>query len=172
MFDQLLNLVKQHAGDSIVNNPQVDNQHNEASMHEATRTIQGTLQQQVQQGNFQEVLSLFGKGGDVSGNPLVGQMTGQLAGKLAGQFGVNPAHAQSIASTLIPQVLSQFAKKTNDPNDSSFDLNDMMSQFTGGKTQGTDFGGMVKDMQQGGKVDFGGLSGMLGGKGGGLGGLF
>lgn len=170
MFDQLFNLVKEHASEAIVKNQDVPNEHNEASMREATNTIHQTLSSEVQKGNFQDVVGMFGKGGNMAANPMVGQMIGQFAGKLAGQFGVDERKAQGIASTLIPQVLGQLTKKTNDPNDSSFDINSIMGNLSGGKTSNTDFGGLVKNMQQGGDVDFGSLSGMMGG--GGLGGLF
>jgi len=44
---------------------------------------------------------------------------------------VSPQAAQSIAGSLIPQVMNQFINKTNDPNDSDFDLQNMMRSFSG-----------------------------------------
>ena len=44
MFEQLLDLVKGNSQESIVNNPDVPNLHNEAVQQEATSSIMSTLQ--------------------------------------------------------------------------------------------------------------------------------
>ena len=50
---------------------------------------------------------------------------------LAG-FGINAETAKSIGAALIPVVLGKLANKTNDPNDSSFNLQDMLGKLAGG----------------------------------------
>ncbi len=170
MLDQLLNLVKENAGDLIVNNNQVPNQFNEASIGEATNAIKNGLGNALQQGKLQDVLGMFGNAQNLGSNPVVSDIISQFAGSLGGKFGVDGSAAQNIASELIPQVLGKFVNKTNDPNDNSFNINDVIGQLSGGKAGGLDFGNIVSQLQQGGKVDFGGLAGqLLGGKGGGLG---
>ena len=52
------------------------------------------------------------------------------------KFGINESQAGGIVQKLIPIVMSKFASKTNDPNDSSFDLNGIMGALGGGKTSG------------------------------------
>ena len=170
MLDQLLDLVKNNAQDLVVNNSEVPNEHNDAVIGEATNAIHDQLSQAVSQGNLQDVMGLFGNSQNLTSNPLVAGIIGQLTSSLGSKFGVNAASAQNIAGSLIPQVLSKFTQKTNDPNDSSFNINDVMGHLSGGKTSGVDFGNVVSQLQSGQGVDFGGLAGkLLGGNTGGLG---
>ena len=133
MIDQLIKLVQQNAGDAIVNNDAIPNQFNGAAIESVARQIMTGLQVRASQGDTQQVASLF-NGADLSslsGNPMVSQMITKVAGEFAGRFGVSPQMAQTIAAGLIPQVMNQFVNKTNDPNDSDFDLQDMLRGFTG-----------------------------------------
>jgi len=59
--------------------------------------------------------------------------------KLQG-LGINVDSAKSIAASIIPVILAKFSQKTNDPNDSSFDFQDIVRQISGpdGKFQLTD----------------------------------
>ncbi len=171
MLDQLLNLVKENAQDIIVNNNAVPNQFNDAAIGEAGNAIHEQLAGAVKNGNLQDVLGMFGNSQNLSNNPLVGNIVSQLAGSLGSKFGVDGAQAQNIASQLIPQILGQLTSKTNNPNDSSFNINDIMGHLSGGNNKGIDFGNIVQQMQQGGGgVDFGNIAGqLLGGNKGGLG---
>lgn len=133
MIDQLVKLVQQNAGDAIVNNNAVPNQFNGAAIESVAQQILGSLQSQAAQGDLQQVASMF-KGADatsLAGNPMVTQMVSKVAGEFAAKFGISPQIAQTIAAGLIPQVLNQFIKKTNDPDDNDFDLQDMLRGFTG-----------------------------------------
>jgi hypothetical protein len=143
MLDQLLKLVEQNAGEAIVNNKAIPNQFNNAAVKEVASNIFNGLQGQVAQGNMQQVVSMF-KGQNVSSlsnNPMVSNMITQVAGNFAQKFGVSPQVAQSIAANLLPQVMNQFVNKTNDPNDSDFDLQNMMRSFSG--NQGLDVGDIL-----------------------------
>ena len=156
MIDQLMKLVQQNAGDAIVNNNAVPNQFNGAAMQSVAQQILGGLQSSAAEGDVQQVAALF-KGANVSSlatNPMVTQMISRVAGEFAGKFGVSPQAAQSIAAGLIPQVMSQFVHKTNDPNDKDFDLQDMLRGFTG--NSGLNVGDLL------GKAGGGGLGSVLG----------
>lgn len=135
MIDQLMKLVQQNAGDAIVNNNAIPNQFNGAAIESVAQQIFSGLQNGASKGDVQQVASLF-NGANMSAlanNPMVAQMIAKVAGEFAGKFGVSPQAAQSIAGGLIPQVMNQFINKTNDPNDSDFDLQDMLRGFTGNK---------------------------------------
>jgi hypothetical protein len=62
-------------------------------------------------------------------------MSGGLVTNLANKFGLPPAAATAIAAAL-PGILQKFAKKTNDPNDSSLSLDGILGSLTGGKGLG------------------------------------
>jgi len=133
MIDQLIKLVQQNAGESIVRNDALPNQFNNAAIEEVARQIFDGMQGQVGSGNMQQLTSMF-KGGDMStlaNNPMVGQIISNIAANFATKFGVSPQTARSIAMSLIPTVMNQFVNKTNDPNDRDFDLQDMLRGFTG-----------------------------------------
>ncbi len=55
MLEQLLNLVKEQAGNAVVNNPAVPNEHNDGVIAEATSSITGGLQQELANGGLQNV---------------------------------------------------------------------------------------------------------------------
>lgn len=138
MFDNLLNLVKEHSGDLIVKNQDVPNEHNEAAQKETANVIQNQLSQALNGGGLDSLKSFFEKGGDqnqLASNPLAGNMIGELTKNLQ-KFGVNPAQAGSIASQLLPKILGQFVSKTNDPKDSSFDLGSIVKSLGGGNLGG------------------------------------
>jgi hypothetical protein len=133
MLDQLIKLVEQNAGEAIVKNQAIPNQFNNAAIKDVAEQILGGLQGQVSQGNMQQVASMFtsGNAGALANNPMVTQIVSRIAASLGSKFGVSPQIAQSIAAGLIPQVMNQFVKKTNDPKDNDFDLQDMMRGFSG-----------------------------------------
>lgn len=164
MIDQLIKLVEQHAGEAIVQNKAVPDQFNSSAIQEVAQQIFGGLQNQVGQGNLQDVTAMFnGASGSLSGNPMVAQMITNIAGSFASKFGVSPQAAQSIAGSLIPQVMNQFINKTNDPNDSDFDLQNMMQSFSG--NSGLDIGDLLGKVTGGsssqGSGDLGGMLGKI-----------
>ncbi|MBS1746983.1 MAG: DUF937 domain-containing protein [Bacteroidetes bacterium] len=132
MFDQILSLVKEHAGSSIIDNKDIPNEQNDAAVETATHSIMDTLKDAVQSGNMSDVMGLFNSGGsNVGSNPLAQNMQGNLVERLMQKFGLSNSQAGGIASSLIPSVLGKLVHKTNDPNDSSFDLSSILSHFGG-----------------------------------------
>ena len=161
MFEQLLDLVKKNAQDLVVNNAQIPNHQNDAVIAETTNVIKNVLSNAVRSGNLQDVMGMFGNSQNLANNPLVATIVSQLITNLSTKFGINAATAQSVAGNLIPQILSQFTNKTNDPNNSSFNINDIMGQLSGGKTSGIDFSSVVSQMQSGKGFNIAGLAGQL-----------
>jgi len=163
MLEQLINLVKENAQDTIINNQAVPNQFNDAAIGEAGKVIQDVLGAAVQNGNLQDVMGIFGTSSNLQSNPLVNNIIAQLTQNLATKFGINSGAAQSIAATIIPMVLSQFSQKTNDPAKNGFDINDIMGSLSGGKAKGIDFGQVLGQLNsgKGGGVDLAGLAGQL-----------
>jgi hypothetical protein len=140
MLDNLFNMVKELAGDAVVNNPEVPNEHNNDVIAEATNTVAGGLQNMVAGGGLQNILSLFGGGGQLAsskglmGNPIVSMMVGHFANKLMSKFGLGGGQASNVAQSLIPNVLSNLISKTNDPSNSSFNLDGLLHSLTGGQS--------------------------------------
>jgi hypothetical protein len=134
MIDQLIKLVEQNSTETIVNNKEIPNEFNKDAIQDVAQQIFGGLKGQASQGNYQEVISMFqGNQSSIASNPMVSQMISNLAGSFASKFGISPQSAQSIVSSLLPQVMNQFVNKTNDPNDNDFDLQDMLKGLSGGR---------------------------------------
>ena len=131
MLDQLLKLVEQNAGSSIVNNPDIPNEYNGAAIQHVTDGIFSGLQQQAKSGNLSQLTNMFQSGSSITSNPIVVQLISSVARSVASKFGISSSAAQSMVSSLLPTVMSQLVSKTNNPADNSFDLGDMMKTFTG-----------------------------------------
>lgn len=122
MLNQLLEIVKQNAGDAIVKNPEVPNSKNNQAMKIAATSLLNNLKGQAGGGNLNNVLDIFKSGGNVSSNPMISNIAGNVSTELSKKLGISQAAATNIVNQLIPVVLSQLSKKTNDPNDKSIDL--------------------------------------------------
>ena len=161
MFEQLLNLVKEHAGEAIINNPAIPNEKNDEAITHATNGIVNGLQSQLASGNIGDVLQLMGGKSDVNNSPVTNAVSENVAGDLMSKFGLSSGAAGSIVASLVPMVLGKLIHKTNDANDSSIDLNGVFSHLSGGKTQGMDMGNILGSLTGGGSSG-GGLSNVLG----------
>ncbi|MCY7349102.1 MAG: DUF937 domain-containing protein [Cytophagaceae bacterium] len=137
MLEQLMNLVKGHSQEAIVQNPAIPNEHNEEAIQTVTQSIMGGLQNQAQSGNLSGLMGLLtgraGQGGSLMNNPIVGGIAQNAIGSLMSKFGINSPAASGIVASVLPGVLSSLINKTNDPNDSSVDLNGMMGSLLGGQ---------------------------------------
>ena len=142
MIDQLINLVRQNAGEAIVKNPAIPNEKNDEAIQDVAQNIFGGLKDQVQGGNLSSLVSMFSSGASTS-NPAVSQIVSRVAGSLASKFGVSPQTAQQIASSILPVVMSQFVNKAKDPNDKDFDLQDIVSKVGGGNVDAGDLLGKI-----------------------------
>jgi hypothetical protein len=158
MLEQLLDLIKQHGQDSVVQNPAISNEQNSQVLGEAGNSIISGLQGALAGGGLSQVMKLFGGGGSGAGsildNPLVQNIMHSFTGKLTSQYQLNPAQASQVSSNLIPQVLQGLSGKAADPNDTSLDINGVMQSLTGGQTGGINFQDLMQKFQgAGGDVD-------------------
>lgn len=138
MLEQLFNLVKGAAGNTVINNPDVPNEYNNEVVAEATNTVASGLRNMVAGGGLESILSLF-SGGQKGGkgllsNPIVNMMIGHFAGKLMNKFNIGGKQASNVASNLIPDVMSNLINKTNDPANSQFTLEGLLNSITGGQS--------------------------------------
>ena len=66
MLEQISELVKQFGQDTVVNNPDVPNEENNAVLAEATNTITRGMQNMLAGGGLQDIISMFTGGRDGS----------------------------------------------------------------------------------------------------------
>ncbi len=142
MLENLMDLVKNFAGDSIINNPDIPNEHNDAAVGTVSNSIMDTLKSAIGSGQLSDVTSfLGGQGGDLNANPLFQNINGNVIQNLMNQFNLNQGQASGIAGNLIPSVLQNLISKTNDPSDNSFDLQGIIGSLSGGGGNG--IGGLM-----------------------------
>lgn len=135
MFENLLNLVKENAGDAIVSNPAIPNEKNDEAISTTTNSIVDALKSQVTSGNLSSVMEMF-NGGNAAASPVNSAVHTNVVTDLMKKFGIDNAQATNIASSLLPKVMEQFVSKTNDPNDKGFDLSGIVSSLGGSGTDG------------------------------------
>ncbi len=156
MFENLLDLVKQHAGSAIIDNPAIPNEHNEEAVSMASNSIVDGLKGALAGGNMGDLVNMFSNSGNAGSSTVTQGIQGNFIQSLMGRFGIDGSAAAGIASSLIPVVMQQFVHKTNDPNDSSFDLQSIVGNLAGGKTSGIDLQGLLKQFTGGGSSSSGG----------------
>lgn len=157
MLEELFNLVKEASHDAVVNNPDVPNEQNDEVVAEATNTVASGLRNVIAGGGLKSVIALFLKkdgqskddGNSLSDNPLVSMMVGHFAGKLSTKYNMDETKANNVASSLIPDVLSNLVSKSNDPGNNGFSLEKLLNSITGGKTKE-----LVEEEQKSGKSGF------------------
>jgi len=79
---------------------------------------------------------MFSGNQDVANSPVTNNISGGVAENLMNKFGMDRNAANAVASDLVPNVMQNLVKKTNDPNDSSFDIQSIFNKLSGGSTSG------------------------------------
>jgi hypothetical protein len=120
MFEQIMQLIQQSGQESVVNNPDVPNEHNEGVLKEAGTTIMSALGKLTETGQVNEVLA------SPEGHPAVQEIQGNFATNIMQKFGINQGAAAGIAATLIPQILSAVSGKTG-----GLDMQSILQSFGG-----------------------------------------
>lgn len=114
MFDQILQLVKEHFN----NNPELAanvpaEQHDDLHREIATHINNGLQAQPSLKETAGGILSQL-EGNLASGNIPLSAITGGLVGSLAGKFGMSPAITGAIAAAL-PGLMQKFMHKDAEP---------------------------------------------------------
>ena len=136
MFEQLTQLVQQFGNDAVVKNDAIPNEQNEAVMNEASSSILSGLQKMVSEGGVEQLAGLFnGNNAASTSNPAVQQLTEQLTGNLGSKFGLSNEVASGVAGSMIPKIFGSLIGKAKDPNDSSFNILDLVSAISGDSGQ-------------------------------------
>lgn len=172
MLETLMNLVKQQAGQAVINNPAIPNSQNDNVLQTVAGSILSGLGQQAQGGGLGNLLGMVVNGANVQQSPVTQGVQQHVEQSLMEKLGISPQVAMSVAGAIVPIVLSKLMHKASDPADSSVDGNSILGAATG--NQGIDWMGMAGSAMADGKLDMNDLlrvAGQQGGSGGGLGGM-
>ncbi len=166
MLEELLNLVKQSSQEAVVDNPEIPNEQNAAVMEEAGSSVISTLQSMMAGGQANEVMSLFGSNAQsVDNNAVTQNISGNFIENITKKFGISPKVAGSIAAVVIPMIISKLVKKTNDPSDSSFNIQDIFNKLSNNGTSGINITDILSKFggSSNAQASSGGGGGLLGG---------
>ncbi len=154
MLDQILALVQQYGQNTIVQNPDVPNEHNDAAMKLAGESILDGLKGAMQSGQLPQLMGLIAAGQSMMQNPVVKQIVFSFSEKLVSQAGINTAQAQGVAGDTVQQVLQGAIAKLSSGDAQSADLMAMAQSFLGAQG-GSGLGSLVSalDKNHDGKVD-------------------
>lgn len=143
MIDQLFNLIKEHAGNAIVNNPEVPNEMNEQAMEVAHNSLVdglrgfssedlAQLQQSVNQDNIDP------------NSTQMGFLSNNMVEGLTQKLGLNSGIAKTIVVALLPILLKKIfsgSKSEANTQNAGFNMNDILGSILGGGAAQTSAGG-------------------------------
>lgn len=130
MFDQILQLVKEHMGNKPQLSTTVPADKQDAVSNEIASHITNGLQNHAAtQGGVGGLLSML-QGAISSGGPVTSAIEGGLISSLTSKFGLPPMATGAIAGAL-PGLLQKFAHKANDPNDNSITPDSITKSLSG-----------------------------------------
>jgi hypothetical protein len=146
MLENILQMIREFGQQQVVENPDIPNENNNAVMAEASRAVTGTLQQQVTSGNTGGLMDLFRNNDpqEIMKSPVAQNMQSGFIENITSKLGINKNVAAGLAASFIPMILGKLVNRTNSnaPEDSGFNLNDLVKSFTGG-SGGHGFGNLV-----------------------------
>lgn len=148
MLDQLMQLVKENAGEAVISNPAIPNEKNNEAIQTIAGSVFNNLKGQAGAGMLDSVLDMFKGGTGSSASQISQNLTSGAAGDLISKLGIDKATATNIVNQVVPVVMSKLVGKTNDPNDKSIDIEGVIGSLTG----------------KGGGDVIGSLKGLFGGK--------
>ena len=134
MLQQLFNLIQENGNEAVINNPAVPNEQNNAVLGDATHAVADGLQHEMAGGGLQNILSLFknnSSSGGLLSNPIVSNIISSFTNKLTSSQHLPAAEAGNIANGLIPTVMNKLINITNDTNDTSFTLSNIINSLSG-----------------------------------------
>jgi hypothetical protein len=126
MFDDLMKMLQSSGAESVINNPQVPNEHNDGVLQSAGSSIMDTLKGMMANGQGDQVAQLANN----PNHPAAQQMQNGFVDGIMQKFGISGDAAKGIAASLIPTVLSKLG--TGKGAAGGFDLSTLSSAL--GKT--------------------------------------
>lgn len=130
MLEELMNRVRQYARSTVVENPEVPNEHNEDVMRQAGSSIFSELQG-LANNNDADGLSGLLRGEE--SHPAMAGVKNNFADNIVQKFGINAGSAKNIAGSLIPLVLGSLLQRPGAAYDNNtLSLRSIISSVTGG----------------------------------------
>lgn len=119
MLDQLMNLARQQLAPALKEKEHLNDQQVNQTFDVAKGSFFDSLKGQALSGNISQLTNLF-NGKESNSSFLSGSVMKHIVPALASKLGISPEKANSIASMVVPVLISKFSsKETGAANDSN-----------------------------------------------------
>jgi hypothetical protein len=155
MLDELMRMAQQYAPQVLENNQEVQTTQQGAIAQEASTSMFTGMQELLRTGGPGAIKGLMeGAQSQDPENPQMQQVSQHFENNLTQKMGISSGMAKTIGMALIPMLLSKLFNRTKDPNDTGFNIQDMLGSLMGGGAAGG-LGGMLGGMLGGGNTQAG-----------------
>jgi hypothetical protein len=107
-------------------------------------TLLESLTKEVSGGNFNGILGMLNQGSGLTQNPMFKSILGNLSGSFASKLGLSPEMALSIASFVLPKIITA----VSDTKDGHMDKTDLIKML--GQSSGSVIADKASDLLKGG----------------------
>lgn len=112
-------------------------------------------------GNISDIMKMFSGQQDPADNPVTKEVSGGLIQNFMNKFGLDHGAASGVANNLVPDVMKNLVNKTNDPADSSFDIQGIFNHLSGGTASGFNVRSLLDKFKGGGGEGHSGLQDLM-----------
>ena len=131
MFEKLFLLVKNNAGEAVINNPAIAENNREAVLNDASSSIIEVLKSQMESGKIKDFVTYFQFTGIYS-NPLISKAVNKFANKLNNYYNMDAKQAMETSKALIPPVMQELIKQSKGEQNKEFALRAILTKLGGG----------------------------------------
>jgi hypothetical protein len=131
MFEKLFLLVKNNAGEAVINNPAIAENNREAVLNDASSSIIEVLKSQMESGKIKDFVTYFQFTGIYS-NPLISKAVNKFANKLNNYYNMDSKQAMETSKALIPPVMQELIKQSKSEQNKEFALRAILTKLGGG----------------------------------------
>jgi len=143
MLENILSLIKGPVMEAITSNQAVPENKKPQAIEATTSAFAEGLKQNATPDNLAKLAGLLNGGSLSSSSSLVQNMEGVISGALTQKVGLSQGIAATIATAVVPMVMSALSGKIKDPNEKGFNLESVLGSLTGGKTGEGGIGGVL-----------------------------
>jgi uncharacterized protein YidB (DUF937 family) len=137
MFDQLFDTFKSNISNTLAGDENLNGTDHQEVATEASSSIIDSLKNLTQNGDFSAVQEMFSGQETQAGAMASSPLSSNLIQNLMQKFGLDSNAASGLVSKIIPSVMNHFNKNVGDAQQSGgFDINSIISSFTGGNASG------------------------------------
>src|SRR5690606_5182983 len=131
MMDKLQQIIQQLTTQEVGNNSNIANNLAGDVAKETGSSLIDGLKSAVSGGNLGDLTNMLGNTdkNELTSNPVVKNIISSLASKLCANVGLDSNTAGGFASSIIPQIISMISNKVQSGD---FNINEIISSFTGG----------------------------------------